>query len=235
MSVGASVTLGAKASARQSIDVKTEIGLVAEASLTCLTALRERLLASQDIVLEDDPMLEDADDSDDADDCEFDLGDEDVPEEDDEVVGVSDQEIGPGWMRDEGFVLRVTPDPDAKGQWLVDVPQCGWEGLVGQTRRGKACVDAVSTRQHVYLRLAAWLEECHQDLLENGPYGPIKSLGKQKDLLAEELDGHALFWGIKTISGRETSTAAVNLSRYLKNVDLSWPQGSIPLRKLFAD
>lgn len=221
MSVGASVTLGAKASARQSIDVKTEVGLVAEASLTCLTALRERLLASQDIVLEDDPMLEDADDSDDADDCEFDLGDEDVPEEKDEVVGVSDQEIGPGWTRDEGFALRVTPDPDSKGQWLVDVPQCGWEGLVGQTRRGKACVDAVSTRQLVYLRLAAWLGECHQDLLENGPSALVKPLKGQRDLLKEVFD--------------KGDVTAPNLSRYLKNVDLSWPQGSIPLRRLFAD
>ena len=222
MSVGASVTLGAKASARQSIDVKTEVGLVAEASLTCLTALRERLLASQDIVLEDDSMLEDADDSDDADDCEFDLGDEDVPEEEDEVLGVSDQEVGPGWMRDEGFVLRVTPDPDAKGQWLVDVPQCGWEGLVGQTRRGKAYVEAVSTRQLVYLRLAAWLEECHQeDVLKKGPFAPVNPLMRQKDLLKDVFV--------------EGDVTAPNLSRYLKNVDLSWPQGSIPLRKLFAD
>lgn len=222
MNVRTNVSLRAKISARQSIDQKTEIGLVAEASLTCLTALRERLLASQDIVLEDDLMLEDADDSDDADDCEFDLGDEDVPEEEDEAVGVSDQEIGPGWTRDEGFALRVTPDPDSKGQWLVDVPQCGWEGLVGQTRRGKACVDAVSTRQLVYLRLAAWLEERHQeDVLKKGPSALVKPLMGQRDLLKEVFD--------------KGDVTAPNLSRYLKNVNLSWPQGSIPLRRLFAD
>lgn len=222
MSVGASVTLGAKASARQSIDVKTEIGLIAEASLACLATLRERLLASRDIMPEDDPMLDDSDDSDDADDCEFDLGDEDVPEEEDEAVGISNLEIDPGWTHDEGFVLRVTPDPDAKGQWLVDVPQCGWEGLVGQTRRGKACVHAVSMRQLVYLRLAAWLAERHQeDVLKKGPFAPVNPLMRQKDLLKDVFV--------------EGDVTAPNLSRYLKNVDLSWPQGSIPLRKLFAD
>lgn len=221
MSVGASVTLGAKASARQSIDVKTEIGLVAEASLACLATLREQLLASQDIALEDDPLLED-EDIDDVDECEFDLGDEDVPDEEDESVGISDLEIDPGWMRDERFALRVVSAPDAKGHWLVNVPQCGWEGLVGRTRRGKGCVDAVSTRQLVYLRLAAWLEEWHQeDVLKNGPFAPVKPLMGQRELL-------------KTVFDKGDVTAS-NLSRYLKNVDLSWPQGSIPLRKLFAD
>lgn len=222
MNVRTNVSLRAKVSARQSIDQKAEIGLVAEASLTCLTALRERLLASQDIVLEDDLMLEDADDSDDSDDCEFELGDEDVPAEEDEMVGVSDQEIGPSWTRDEGFALRVTPDPDAKGQWLVDVPQCGWEGLVGQTRRGKACVHAVSMRRLVYLRLASWLAERHQeDVLKKGPFAPVSPLKGQRDLLRKVFD--------------KGDVTASNLSRYLKNVDLSWPQGSIPLRKLFAD
>lgn len=221
MSVGTSAALKVKVSARQNIDLKTEIGLVAEASLTCLAALRERLLAAQDISLEDDPMLEDKD-NDDADECEFDLGDEDVPEDEDEVVGVSDQEAGPGWMRDEGFALRVTPDPDAKGQWLVDVPQCGWEGHVGLTWRGKEFVGAVSTRQLVYLRLAAWLEECHQkDVLQKGPFAPVKPLMGQGDLLKKVFD--------------KGDVTASNLSRYLKNVDLSWPQGSIPVRKLFAD
>lgn len=224
--------LAAGISARQNLDLKVELGVVAGASLACLTAIRECLLASQDVALEDDPTLEDGG-TDDTDDCELDLGDEDVLDWEDEQVGISDQEIGPGWTRDAGFALRVTRGPD--GRWQVSVPLCGWEGLVGLTRRGWGHVDAVSARQLVYLRLAAWLEQKRQDVLACGPSGGAGPIMKQKDLLGERLDGQALFHGVETITGKSPSTAVANLSRYLRNVDLSWPQGSMPLRKLFAD
>ena len=230
-----SVGMNATARVSQSLGLKTDLGLtlVAEASLTCLTALRDRLLASQDVMPEDDPMLED-EDLDDADECEFDLGDEDVPDEEDEAAGILGQEIGSDWTRNEGFTLRVTCDP--KGEWQVNVPLCGWEGLVGRTWRGKGYVDAVSARQLVYLRLADWLEEKHSDVLMRGPFEPVKPLMGQMELLAEQLDDHfPLFKGVETIDGKSVSTAAANLSRYLKHVDLSWPQGSMPLRKLFED
>lgn len=234
MTVGANVAAKLRASVRQNLDLKIESGLVAEASLSCLAAIRAQLLVARDIVLEDDPLLED-EAIDDADDCELDLGDEDVPEEA-ETEGISDQEAGPGWTHDEGFSLRVVADPKDNEKWQVNVPLCGWEGLVGKTRRGRVCVDAVSARQLVYLRLAVWLEaEHHDDVLAKGPFARGKPFMKQKDLLGMKLDGEALFKGVETIDGKSRSTAAANLSRYLKNVDLSWPQGSIPLRKLFAD
>lgn len=233
MSLNITASAQAKASLRQGIDLKTELAQVAEVSLTCLAAIRERLLASQDIMLEDDPELKD-EDQDDADDCDLGLGDEDALDEEDEVVGISDQETGPSWTRDGGFELRVVSD--SQGGWRVNVPLCGWEGLAGKTKLGQSYVDAVSSRQLVYLRLALWLEKKHQDVLARGPFGRVEQpLVTQKGLLKERLDGRVLFDGVTSVAGKKDATAAANLSRYLKNVDLSWPQGSIPLRGLFAD
>ena len=112
------------------------------------------------------------------------------------------------------------------GKWICDVPQSGWEGVVEVTRYGKAVVDKVSVRMQVYFHIAEWLEKKHTDFLRKGPFGFAKALCTQQHLLDGPLE--------KVLVGDGKVTAPA-LSRYLRNVDLVWPTGAIPLRKCFGD
>ena len=206
-----------------SADVAVMAQAVACASAACLAEVRDQLLVAGEIKIEDEPDLEDVESDDD--DAEMDFGDEDESGEDEDVVedGQPLADDAP-LFRKGAFEIRVT-ETDG-GLWLCDVPQSGWEGVVGVTGYGKEAVKKVSVRMQVYFHIAEWLEKKHPDFLRKGPSGFKKALCTQKELLNGPLG---------KVLGGNRDTGASFLSRCLKNVDLVWPDGALPLRKCFGD
>lgn len=213
-----------------SLDLKVIRALLAEVSFDCLLSVRNQLILSGDVVLEDDLGLEADQVLEDEFESEIDLGDEDEPAEADETDASFIADNAVSWTHNAVYSLIV--EEEANGNYRVDAPPCGWEGLKGCKPKGQQCIAAVSARQLFYARLAAWLEAKYQLLLKAGPFSGSKIKKAQNELLTEKLDGHPLIKGIETLSGK---AATENLSRYLKHIDLSWPQGAFPLRELFTN
>ena len=212
----------AQASAAVNVDVKMKVSAIASASVSCLAEIRAQLLAAGEIEIEDEPELEE-DLSEEEDEGEFDSSDEDVvwddePDEEREFVLDSSS----GIFRRDRFEIKVVKSGD---EWRCEVPQSGWEGVVGVKPFGKKAVDTMSTRMQVYLLLAIWLEERHQCFLQAGPFGRKEALCSQRELLRGPLKG---------VLGKIEKNAATSLSGYLKNVDIAWPEGTLPLRKCFG-
>lgn len=241
MSGGVAVTMttgvraGISAKAQASIGVKAQVSIdvtvlaqaVACASVECLAEMRAQMIAAGEIRLEDEPELEDVEEIDEES-AELDMGDED------EDRGGDDSSDGEwflygdvGLFREGVFEIKVL-EPDG-GKSRCDVPQSGWEGVVGVSWYGKKVADTISTRMQVYLRIAMWLEKEHQEFLKKGPSWLKKPLCSQKDLLKGPLK--SVFQGEKKSKGIGASA----LSRYLSNVDLVWREGAIPLRKCFSE
>ena len=220
--MSAPIGAGAHAAARLSVNVAAMAQAVACASVACWTAVRDQLIAAGEIKIEDEPELEDESGDDDD---EVDAGDEDEWRDDEDTVedGQPSPDDAP-LFRTGAFEIQVVVSDD--GKWICDVPQSGWEGVVGVTRYGKAVVDKVSVRMQVYFHIAEWLEREHQDFLRKGPFGFEKALCTQKELL----DGP-----LGKVLGGSKDTGASFLSRCLNNVDLVWPAGAIPLKKCFGD
>ena len=220
--MSAPIGAGAHAAVRLSVNVAAMAQAVACASVACWTAVRDQLIAAGEIKIEDEPELEDESGDDDA---EVDAGDEDEWRDDEDTVedGQPSPDDAP-LFRTGAFEIQVVVSDD--GKWICDVPQSGWEGVVGVTRYGKAVVDKVSVRMQVYFHIGEWLEKEHQDLLRKGPFGFEKALCTQKELL----DGP-----LGKVLGGNNDTGASFLSRCLNNVDLVWPAGAIPLKKCFGD
>ena len=212
-----------KASHRVSADVAVVEQAVACASVACLAEVRDQLLVAGEITIEDEPELEYAES--DYDDAEMDLGDEDEWQDDEDSVedGRPSPDDAP-LFRKGAFEIQVVASDD--GRCLCEVPQSGWEGVVGVTKYGKEVVKKVSVRMQVYFHIAEWLENEHQDFLRKGPFGFAKALCSRKELLDEPL---------KKVLGGTKDGGASSLSRYLRNVDLVWPAGAIPLKKCFGD
>ena len=218
--------VGVNAQAALVVDVnfQTKIHAFACASVSCLAEARAQLLASGDVEIEDEPKLEEDLPMED-DEGEFDSSDEDVSVG--EELG-EDREIvsNPtfGIFRRDRFEIKAVKDGD---ECRCEVPQSGWEGVRGVTEDGERAVSAVSTRMQVYLLIAIWMEEKHQDFLKKGPFGLQLPLCSQRDLLAN-------CSSLKTLIGKTKDGGAASLSRYLKNVDLAWPEGVLPLSKCFG-
>ena len=210
------------ASHRITADVAMMAQAVACASVACLAEVRDQLLVAGEIKIEDEPDLEDVESDDD--DAEMDFGDEDESREDEDVVedGQSSADDTP-LFRKGAFEIRVTEAYG--GICQCDVPQSGWEGVVGVTGYGKKVVKKVSVRMQVYFHIAEWLENEHQDFLRKGPAGFKDTLCSQKELLIGPLE---------KVLGKTKDGGASSLSRYLRNVDLVWPAGAIPLKKCFG-
>ena len=223
ISVGVKNDVEVSAKAQSSVDValKAQTEAVARASVSCLAELREQLLVAGDIKVEDEPELEDVEL--DEEDCpEMDMDDEDEcveSEGEDEYGNPSADDMGV--FRGDTFEIRVLRDGD---RYWCDVPQSGWEGVAGVTPYGKNVVKTVSVRMQVYLEIANWLEDNHQEFLQKGPFCLKSALCTQKELLSEQL---------KRVLGKNKDGGASALSRYLKNVDLVWPEVALPLRKCF--
>ena len=218
--------VGVNAQAALVVDVnfQTKIHAFACASVSCLAEARAQLLASRDIEIEDGPELEE-DLPGEEDEGEFDSSDEDVAKSedpDDDRGSVCDPSSG--IFRRDRFEIKVVKDGD---ECRCEVPQSGWEGVRGVTEDGERAVSAVSTRMQVYLLIAIWMEEKHQDFLKKGPFGLQLPLCSQRDLLAN-------CSSLKTLIGKMKDGGAASLSRYLKNVDLVWPEGVLPLNKCFG-
>ena len=223
ISAGVKNYVGASAKAQRSVDValKTQTEAVARASVSCLAELREQLLVAGDIKVEDEPELEDVElDEEDSPEMEMDDEDEYVESEGEDEYGnpLADDM---GVFRNDTFEIRVMSDGN---RCRCDVPQSGWEGVVGVTLYGKTAVETVSVRMQVYLEIANWLEDNHQECLQKGPFCLKRALCTQKELLSEQL---------KRVLGKNKDGGASALSRYLKNVDLVWPEVALPLRKCF--
>lgn len=212
-----------RAAHRITADVAVLEQVVACASVAGLAEARDQLLVAGEIMIEDEPELEDA--ASDDDDAEVDLGDEDELRDDEDSIedGQPSPDDSPLFRKD-AFEIRVVETEEGKCQ--CEVPQSGWEGVIGVTRYGKEAVKKVSVRMQVYFHIAAWLEKVHQDFLRKGPFGFAKALCTQQHLL----DGP-----LEKVLGGDKKVAAPALSRYLRNVDLVWPDGAIPLRKCFGD
>lgn len=221
--VGVTRHVEASAKAQHSVDaaLKTQTEAVARASVSSLAELREQLLVAGDIKVEDEPELEDVElDEEDSPEMEMDDEDEYVESQgEDEYGNPSADDMGV--FRKGTFEIRVLRGGEG---CRCDAPQSGWEGIVGVTLYGKKVVETVSTRMQVYLEIAIWLEEKHQKFLQKGPFGAKRALCTQKELLSEPL---------KRVLGKNKDGGASALSRCLKNVDLVWPEGSLPLRKCF--
>ena len=222
-SVGAKHRVGAIAKARLSANVAALTQAAAVASVSCLAELRDQLLVAGDVKVEDEPELEDVE-LDEEDGPEMEMSDDDEyveSEEEDEYGNPSSDDMGV--FRKDTFEIRVTSDGC---ECRCDVPQSGWEGIVGVTPYGKKVVETVSVRMQVYLDIAIWLEEKHQKFPQEGPFGARRALCTQKALL----DGL-----LEKVLGKNKDGGASTLSRYLRNVDLVWPEGALPLRKCFRE
>ena len=216
ISAKAQASIGVKA--QVSIDVKVLAQAVACASVECLAEMRAQMIAAGAIRLEDEPELEDVEEIDEES-AELDMGDEDEDRgDDDSSEGERFLDGDVGLFREGVFEIKVLEF--GNGKFRCDVPQSGWEGVVGVTRYGIKVVDTISTRMQVYLRIAMWLEQEHQEFLKNGPSWLRKLLCSQTDLLKGPLT---------------KDIGASALSRYLSNVDLVWHEGAIPLRKCFSE
>lgn len=214
---------GLHAAALLSGNVAVMAQAVACASVTCLAEVRDQLIAAGEIKIEDEPELEDIEPDDD--DADMDLGDEDEWRDDEDIVedGQPSSDDTP-LFRKSAFEIRVIETDD--GMYQCDVPQSGWEGVVGVTGYGDEAVKQVSLRMQVYFHIAMWLVGNHQKFLQKGPCGFKKALCTQRNLL----DGP-----LKKVLGVDKDGGASSLSRYLRNVDLVWPDGALPLRKCFGD
>ena len=215
--MNAHVHAGAHAAAQLSGDVAEMVEAVACASAACLAEVRDQLLVEGDIKVEDEPELEDVESDDDGPEEDLGDGDDDWETEDVAEDGQPSPDDTPLFRKD-AFEIQVVESND--GRCLCDVPQSGWEGVVGETRYGKEAVEKVSVRMQVYFHIAEWLEENHQRFLREGPSGFGCALCTQQHLL----DGPLRDVVDKTF-----------LSRCLTNVDLVWPSGALPLRKCFGD
>ena len=219
---GYSLKVQRQASHRISADVAVMAQTVACASAACLAEVRDQLLAAGEIRVEGEPEPEDLEPGDD--DAEMEVGDED-DERDAEGV-VEDGECSPDdtpLFRKDVFEVQVVRAGD--GNCRCEIPQCGWEGVVGVTGYGKMAVETVSARMRAYLRIAKWLEAGHQDFLRAGPSGFKGAFCSQRDLLDGPLKG---------VLGGSKDGGASLLSRCLRDVDLVWPEGAIQLRKCFG-
>ena len=227
ISAGVKNYVGASAKAQRSVDValKAQTEAVARASVSCLAELREQLLVAGDIKVEDEPELEDVE-LDEEDSPEMDMDDEDEcveSEGEDEYGNPSADDMGV--FRNDTFEIRVMSDGN---RCRCDVPQSGWEGVVGVTLYGKTAVEMVSVRMQVYLQIAIWLEDNHQEFLRKGPFSQKSALCTQSALLGDN-------GPLERVLGKNKDGGASALSRYLKNVDLVWPDGALPLRKCFIE
>ena len=220
--VAKKVEVKAQASASVNVDVQTKVHAIASASVSCLAEIQAQLLAAGEIEIEDEPELEE-DLPEQEDEGEFESSDEDEAwneESDVEREIVSDPSSG--IFRRDNFEIKVVKDGDA---WRCEVPQSGWEGVKEIKPFGKKAVYAVSTRMQVYQLLAIWLEDHHQDFLQNGPFDRKEVLCSQRELLRGPL---------KDVLDKSEKNAAASLSRYLENVDLVWPGVALPLRECFG-
>ncbi|MBR4614714.1 MAG: hypothetical protein IKO55_03825 [Kiritimatiellae bacterium] len=216
------VEVKAQLSASVNVDLQTKVHAIASASVSCLAEIRSQLLAAGEIKIEDEPEIEE-DLPEEEDEGEFDSSDEDeaLDEEPDRVrETVSDPSSG--IFRKDRFEIKVVRNG---GVCRCEAPQSGWEGVVEIKFFGKKAVDAVSNRMQVYLLLAIWLEDHHQDFLRAGPFGAKKALCSQRELLRRPLKG---------VLGEDEENAATSLSRYLENADLVWPEGALPLKACFG-
>ena len=228
-SVGMAASAQAKARAEAGarvelpVEVKAVVQAVACASVSCLAEVRAQLLATGAIKVEDEPEQEE-DLPEAEDEGEFDSSDEDE-EQDVETDGGREMVSDPfaAVFRRDAFEIKVVRT--ASGGWQCEVPQSGWEGVVGVSAYGKTVVNAVSNRMQVYLLLAMWLEECRQEFLKSGPFGWSGPIGTRRELLAGPLTD---------MLGKAEDGGASSLSRYLENVDLVWPDGALPLKKCFG-
>ena len=212
----------AKAQASVAVDVQTKVYAIASASVSCLAEIRTQLLAAGEIKIEDEPELEE-DLPEEEDEGVFDSSDEDEvwdeePDGEREIVA----DPSSGIFRKDRFEIKVVKDG---GKCRCEIPQSGWEGVVGVKSFGKKAVDAVSNRMQVYLLLALWLEDHHQEFLQAGPFCRKEALCSQRELLRGPLKG---------VLGKSEKNAATSLSRYLENVDLVWPEGALPLKTCFS-
>ena len=218
--ISAKVQASIGVKAQVSIDVKVQAQAAALASVECLAEMRAQMLAAGEIRIEDEPELEDVEEIDEES-AELDMADEDEDREDEESSEDERSSHGDiGLFRGDVFEIRVVERGD--GSFRCDVPQSGWEGVVGVTRYGKKVADTISTRMQVYRHIAKWLEKEHQELLKKGPFWLKKPLCSQKDILDGPLK-------------MAKDVGAPALSRYLSNVDLVWRDGAIPLRKCFSE
>ena len=211
-------------SAAVDVDVQTKVHAIASASVSCLVETRTQLLAAGEIKIEDEPELEE-DLLEEEDEGEFDSSDEDAlrsdePYEAREIVSTPYS----GIFRRDSFEIKVV---ERDGEWRCEIPQSGWEGMVGVRPFGEKAVSTVSTRMQVYLLVAMWIEEKRQDFLREGPFGVLLPLCSQKNLL-EDCEP------LRDLIGGNKDGGASSLSRFLKNVDIVWPEGVLPLNKCFG-
>ena len=195
---------------------------VACASASDLVSILDQMLSAGEVRVDDEPALEDVQDSDE--DCsELEYGDDDV----DNAVEDSVEEFRENApFRNDVVEIRVRK---IDGKWLCDIPQSGWEGVIGIRKYGKKAVTTVSSRMHVYYCIAQLLENKHQDILMKGPHSIKEPICSQRELLSSEC-----FSGLGGFA-RSKDGGASSLRRYLRSVDLVWKYGSIPLRRLFAE
>ena len=206
------------------VDIQTKVHAIASASVSCLAETRAQLLATGEIKIEDEPDLED-DLLEEEEEGEFDSSDEDEFRNEDsheEMKIVSNPYSGV--FRRDSFEIKVV---EVGGEWRCEIPQSGWEGIVGVKPFGEKAVYTVSTRMQVYLLVAMWIEETHQEFLRKGPFISTLPLCSQKRVLEECKPLWNLIGGTK-------DGGVSSLSRYLKNVDIVWPEGVLPLNKCFG-
>ncbi len=182
-----------------------------------------RLLAEGAIVFDfmpedDDLPLEDAEQLFDA---EWDLSDEDAPPPRDFAGDPSDND--PYFPSDDFYRLPVVNGLDGIARCLP--PSNGWVGATGLTHSGRDALQHVSTRMAVLGMVAAWLTRHPRvrNRLQNGPEGFLagwKPLPQDDFLKQCDWPGKSGKAGIK-----EKGT----FSKFIRNANLSWPQGSIPL------
>lgn len=211
-----------------------ELEFVRTAGPHAVAQMLAKLQAAGELVAADDVSADAADFiSDDLADVEISLQDEDT-----EPVEVWDGRVGPNvtsiTLGDDTDSLE-SPSNDTHQFIIKDgvciPPSSEWAKRYDPiTRRAKDQLDEISNRSRVFNALARWLNDHRPRFLVSCDFWDLGP-----NTLEESLQGcSALQKDLLVMLDTASSVREESFSRFLRNTELVWPDGSAPVQMLFS-
>lgn len=213
------VAAGQRATQETALDtaLQASTDMLNSATMVETDALMEQLAQEGDIVLdflpeEDDLPLKDGEALYDA---EWDFSDEDAPAVDGADADLPEEK---GLFTSDSFYrIRVVYGEDGRARCIP--PENDWGGARGITRRGETALGKNASRMEALSAVAEWLHEKFRAKLGDGPGGFQDGWVPRPQ--KEFLDWHGSKYGDSLDKG--------SFNKFIRNVRLSWREGSIPL------
>ncbi len=204
---------------RQDASLHAKTDLLNSATLEQTDAILNELVAEGEIVFDLLPAADDLPLEDDGEtlDAEWDFSDEDALSADDNSDAFLPEAKGL-FAPEGGYRIQVAVGDDGRMRCIPPVNK--WGAARGLTPYGIRAIRKVTTRMEALEAVSAWLEEKFRSRLADGPEGFLD--GWKPRPQKEFLDWCA--------SKADKAPHKASFSKFIRNVRLSWDEGSIPLQ-----